>query len=115
MSALINQTQVYLRNRGLLFWSFFLPMLLLLPLVIWTHYQGEKTEPASFLLVLAFAMSAAFFLSSSQQDMMSKAFSFLLPNLRANLVRDQILTAVALTVPLAWPLHQSFPQSTDIR
>ncbi len=96
MSALILQTRIYLRNKGLLFWSFFLPVLLLLPLTVWTHFEGEKTEPASFLLVLALAMSTAFFLASSQQDVMSKAFSFLLPKLRGHLVRDQILTAVTV-------------------
>ena len=98
MSTLIKQTRFYLRNKALLFWSFFMPVFLLLPLTIWMHNQGEKTEPASMLLVLAFAMSTAFFLSSSQQEMMSKAFSYLLPDLRPNMVRDQILTGLSVAV-----------------
>ena len=96
MLTMINQTRFYLRNRALLFWSFFLPVLLLLPLSIWAHNQDEKTEPATMLLVLALAMSTAFFLASSQQDLMSRAFSFLMPDLRANLVRDQILTGITV-------------------
>ncbi len=98
MSTASNQIRVYLQHRRLMFWSFLLPIFGLVPLAIWAHVQGESAAPASLLALFGLTMSVAFFLASVQQEMLSKAFCFLTPGLAGGMVRNQVLTGIAVAV-----------------
>jgi len=98
MSSTISQARVYLQHRGLVFWSFFLPVFMLIPLTVWAHLQDKGAVGASLATLTVLTMSTAFFLASAQQELLNKAFCFLMPGVRVTMVRDQVLVGIAVAV-----------------
>jgi len=95
MSRRVKISSLYLRNRPLLGLSFFVPALLAIPFFI---LAGRGADANLFLQILSLgslACGTAFFLASSQREMMARAFTFLLPGFRRGML-GQHLWAVAL-------------------
>ncbi len=92
------QLKVHLRHRGLVFWSFFLPVILLLPMTVFAHIVGNGASGLTLVTLLSLAMSAAFFLSSAQREMLSKGLCFLMPGLRGGMMRNQVTMGAGVAV-----------------
>lgn len=100
MTAAIRLSRLYLRNRLLLLLCFIVPLLLAPFLVIATHNRrGDMFLTLLFMLTVSGAL--AFFLATVQREMLSRAFTFLLPGLRRGLLR-QHFTAAALLGAVAF-------------
>lgn len=98
MSQVMRHSRIYFRNWKLLLFSFFAPVLITVPLVLGTAVKGEVYLGFVLLATLGLVGGSAFFLASAQQEMMSRAFTFLLPHLRQGMERLLALAGLVLFV-----------------
>jgi hypothetical protein len=98
MSQVLRHSRIYLRNWKLLLFSFFAPVLITVPLILGTAVKGEVYLGFLILATLGLVGGLAFFLASAQQELMSRAFTFLLPDLRQGMSRLLGLGGLALFI-----------------
>lgn len=91
-------SDLYVRNWQLLLFSYFVPVLMLIPFSI---AAGRGREGSLFLVLLGMVClvcATAFYLASVQQEFLSRAFTFLLPGIRRGMLRQHIVAAAALAL-----------------
>ena len=98
MSQVLRHSRIYLRNWKLLLFSFFAPILITVPLILSTAVKGEVYLGFVILATLGLVGGLAFFLATAQQELMSRAFTFLLPDLRQGMSRQLALGGLVLFI-----------------
>ena len=98
MSSTIFQARVYFQHRWLVFWSFFVPVLFLIPPSVFSHVQDRGAPAMTMFTMIMLVTSAAFFLASVQQELLNKALCFLMPGLRKGMLNNQLLTGATIFI-----------------
>jgi hypothetical protein len=95
MNQMALHFRLYLKNWQLLLFAFFPGLALTAPALFAHHRTGDPHLMLTLLGTAGVVCGAAFFLGTAQQEFLSRSFTFLLPDLRAGMVR-QILVVLGL-------------------
>ena len=98
MKQMALHFRLYLKNWQLLLFAFFPGVALTVPALLTLHYRSEPNLMLTLLGTAGIAGGAAFFLGTAQQEMLSRSFTFLLPGLRGNMVRQNLVAVALLAV-----------------
>ena len=90
MSTANLQLRAHLRHRGLLFWTYFVPAVFFATLVAIQVAKHFGSASLNLWALLALVGASAFFLASSQQEILTRPTFYLLPGLRAGMATNQV-------------------------